>query len=135
MLTMRQDVLYGNSVTSEVKFKTVTSKSMGKIDGKNNYEESKYMRKGTSLNIPILHSSIWSLDALDVEPLLRPLRPRYILDVGRRPPPTSTASTSRDSRITDFPRSCAAVVLPSPHLPTTCFQRFVAVTISLRSLE
>ncbi|KAF2841089.1 hypothetical protein M501DRAFT_667462 [Patellaria atrata CBS 101060] len=59
MLTMRQDVLYGNSVTSEVKFKTVTSKSMGKINGKNNYEESKYMRGRPSLNIPILHSSIW----------------------------------------------------------------------------
>ncbi|KAF2834105.1 hypothetical protein M501DRAFT_1061964 [Patellaria atrata CBS 101060] len=104
MLTKRQDVLYGNSVTSEVKFKTVTSKSMGKIDGKNNYEESKYMRERPSLNIPILHSQFgvltpfwtwwpfWTwisfyvlyvhyvhnlgvLDVVDVDPPLRPLRP------------------------------------------------------------
>ncbi|KAF2835571.1 hypothetical protein M501DRAFT_999050, partial [Patellaria atrata CBS 101060] len=61
-------------VTSEVKFKTVTSKSMGKIDGKNNYEESKYMRERPSLNIPILHSqfgvptpwSFWSFGRLVV---------------------------------------------------------------------
>ncbi|KAF2839985.1 hypothetical protein M501DRAFT_1003475 [Patellaria atrata CBS 101060] len=52
-------------MTSEVKFKTVTSKSMGKIDGKNNYEESKYMRERPSLNIPIFYSqfsvpTLWS---------------------------------------------------------------------------
>ncbi|KAF2843035.1 hypothetical protein M501DRAFT_53755 [Patellaria atrata CBS 101060] len=110
MLTMRQDVLYGNSVTSEVKFKTVTSKSMGKIDGKNNYEESKYMRERPSLNIPILHSQFGCL---------------YSGRFGRWSFSATSATSDHclghvilyHSFYPQFPR---VVLLPSPHSLSAC---------------
>ncbi|KAF2834881.1 hypothetical protein M501DRAFT_481869 [Patellaria atrata CBS 101060] len=54
---------------------------MGKIDGKNNYEESKYMRKGASLSIPF------------PSPILTVGR------VGRKTPFASTASKSLFGRV------------------------------------